>query len=91
MDPAAYQSGSWYWDEPYFLGGPNSLARYGLAVLRDAPGAIVNQNWGSAHPARAQFLLADGSVRGLPYDIAPNVLLALLTPDEGEALPTTSY
>jgi prepilin-type processing-associated H-X9-DG protein len=87
LDPRAYASGSWYWDEPYFLGGTDSHARRGLAVLADAPGVTVPQNWGSAHPGGAQILLADGSVRVLTYGLSPNQVLALLTIAEGDIAP----
>jgi prepilin-type processing-associated H-X9-DG protein len=87
MDPASYVSGSWYWDEPYFLGGSDNSARHGLLVLRDAAGVTVPQNWGAAHTGSAQFVFADGSVRPLSYDIPPNVVSALLTPDEGDQTP----
>ncbi|MCI0741657.1 MAG: DUF1559 domain-containing protein, partial [Gemmataceae bacterium] len=25
MDPASYTTGSWFWDEPFFVGGPDAL------------------------------------------------------------------
>ncbi|HEX4612963.1 MAG TPA: DUF1559 domain-containing protein [Urbifossiella sp.] len=87
MDPRAYTSGSWYWDEPYFLGGTDSHARRGLALWPDAPDVVVQQNWGAAHPGAAQFLLGDGSVRSVAYGCPPNHILALLTIASGETVP----
>jgi prepilin-type N-terminal cleavage/methylation domain-containing protein len=57
-------TGSWYWDEPYFLGGSDSTARKGKKILRDARGTFleIRENWGSSHPAGAGFLMGDGSV-----------------------------
>jgi prepilin-type N-terminal cleavage/methylation domain-containing protein/prepilin-type processing-associated H-X9-DG protein len=87
MDPATYLSGSWYWDEPYFVGGSDNSARRGLKLLQDAVGVDVVQNWGSAHASSANFLFADGSVRELTYGLAPNVMLALLTHNESDFVP----
>ncbi len=86
LDPRAYATGSWYWDEPYFLGGTDSHARRGLALFPDAPGVVVPQNWGAAHPGSAQFLLGDGSVRSVTYGRPPNQMLTLLTIAGGEAV-----
>jgi prepilin-type N-terminal cleavage/methylation domain-containing protein len=89
MDADYYATGTWYWDEPFFLGGSDSTSRKGTGLLRDAPGAALaaRENWGSAHPAGAQFLFADGSTRLLPYGTPSSVLLALLTPSGGEVVP----
>lgn len=87
MDPQNYTSGTWFWDEPFFLGGPDALARQGTDVLLDAPGVPFVQNWGAAHPAGAQFLFADGSVRLLVHTTPWLTVLALLTPDEGDIPP----
>lgn len=84
MDPADYVSGTWWWDEPFFLGGPDALARLGTDVLQDRIGVDVLQNWGSAHPSAAQFLFADGSVRPLRFGAPYSTVLALLTPAGGE-------
>jgi len=86
MDPADYTSGTWWWDEPFFLGGPDALARLGTDVLADKAGVNVLQNWGSAHPNIAQFLFADGSVRPLRFEAPYATVLALLTPAGGEVI-----
>ncbi len=86
MDPASYTTGSWFWDEPFFVGGPDALSRTGTKLLRDASSVDVVQNWGSAHPAGAQFLFADGGVRVLSYSMPPATFLGLLTPQGGEVV-----
>jgi prepilin-type processing-associated H-X9-DG protein len=88
MHPANYQSGTWYWDEPFFLGGSMGTQRDGRFVLRDSPnmGRKFRYNWGSAHVGGAPFLFADGSVRSLHYDIDPLTMRALLTPNGGDVV-----
>jgi prepilin-type N-terminal cleavage/methylation domain-containing protein len=88
VDPQLVAAGSWYWDEPYFLGGSYGTARTGDRFVRDAPGAIARArwNWGSAHPAGVAALFADGSVRLLPFDLAPATVSAALTLNGGETV-----
>lgn len=78
---------SWYFDEPFFLGGSNGTARKGLLVLRDEPGNTYKNNWGSAHARSAQFLFADASVRGIGFGSPWSVMAALLVPDDGDIAP----
>lgn len=54
---------------------------------RDGPGVSFPHNWGSAHSGSAQFLLADGSVRAIPFQTPETTLNALLTPTGGEVVP----
>jgi prepilin-type processing-associated H-X9-DG protein len=91
MNPKDYATGTWYWDEPYFLGGSGGTKRWGLNVLRDDSkmGVAFRYNWGSAHPSSALFLFADGSVQPLQHGTSPIVVSALLTPNGGE--PTPDY
>jgi prepilin-type processing-associated H-X9-DG protein len=84
FDPGVQTPTSWYWDEPFFLGGSGSTARAGLTILRDGRGIDYRTNWGSPHAGGAQFLFADGSVRVLSYATTWQVLSALLTPAGGE-------
>ncbi len=87
LDPRAYNTGGWFWDEPIFAGGgAGGAVRSGNGLFRDVPGVEFGNNWGSAHPAGANFLFADVSVRLLTYDTDPNVLGALLTPSGGESV-----
>jgi prepilin-type N-terminal cleavage/methylation domain-containing protein/prepilin-type processing-associated H-X9-DG protein len=86
IDPLVQVSSSWYWDEPFFVGGSRGTTRTGVQVMRDQAGNVFKQNWGAAHPGTAQILMADGSVRGLSYDTSWNVMSALLTPAGGETV-----
>lgn len=96
MNPLDYQTGTWYWDEPYFLGGSGGTQRGrgltgldGNLILRDdrAMGNRFRWNWGSAHPAGAQFLFCDGSARLINYHLLSDTVLGLLTPAGGEIIP----
>jgi prepilin-type N-terminal cleavage/methylation domain-containing protein/prepilin-type processing-associated H-X9-DG protein len=87
MDPKNYESGTWYFDEPFFAGGSAGTARFGTKVLQDAPGVDFQNHWGSSHAGACNFLYGDGSVRGLAFTIDPAIVEALLTPDGGEVVP----
>lgn len=87
FDPSVSRSDSWYWDEPFFLGGSGGTSRGGLEILRDQRGVRYKGNWGSAHPAGAQFLFADGSVRLVRHGVHWSTQLAILTPDGDETEP----
>jgi prepilin-type processing-associated H-X9-DG protein len=84
LDPRAYNTGGWYWDEPVFTGGNGGNVRNGSQVLQDRPGAGHLSDWGSAHPGGAQFLFADGDVRKIPFGTQPVLIKSLLTPRGGE-------
>lgn len=88
LDPRAYNTGGWLWDEPFFAGGgAGGTVRAGSVVIRDAPGIQFWDQWGAAHPGGGGFLLADGSVRWIGFGIDATVMRALLTPAGGEILP----
>jgi prepilin-type N-terminal cleavage/methylation domain-containing protein/prepilin-type processing-associated H-X9-DG protein len=87
MDPKNYQTGTWFWDEPFFLGGAGGTERSKPVVLRDARAISFQYTWGSAHGGGAQFLFADGSVHLLAYTTPSPVVLALMTPSGGEVTP----
>ena len=89
VDPEVFAIGSWYWDEPFFLGGSYGTSRIGNALVRDLPGdyGAARDNWGSPHPAGAQFVFADGSVHSIPYTTSPSIVAALMTPAGGEVTP----
>jgi len=88
IDRALMNTGSWYWDEPYFVGGSFGTVRLGRYLVRDAYGNIARarNNWGAAHPSGSNALFADGSVRMLAYETSPSHVSALLTPSGGEVL-----
>ena len=89
MDSTLSVTGTWYWDEPFFLGGSDGTHRDGSALMPDAPGIVLaaRHNWGSPHPGGAQFLFADGSVKPINYTTPSSVVLGLLTPGGGEVIP----
>ena len=88
FDPAVQTSASWYWDEPFFLGGSSGTVRGGIGLARDQKGADFKNNWGSPHAAGVLFLFCDGSVRTLPFETDWMVLGSVLTPNQGETCPT---
>ena len=90
IDPRAYSTGGWYWDEPVFTGGSGGTGRNGTGLYRDGPGVNFPNNWGSAHTAGALFLFGDGSIRLLNFSVPPGDLQGALTPNGGET-PTTSF
>ena len=67
FNPLVDQPGSWYWDEPFFLGGSKGTSRGGSALLQDIPGSWeenpYKENWGSPHIGGVEFLFGDGNVR----------------------------
>lgn len=94
IHPQIVETGSWYWDEPFFLGGSGGTQRGfpgpdpsdGLRIVRDSysMGLEFRWNWGAAHASGAQFLFADGSVQLLSYSVSREVMRALLTRNGGE-------
>lgn len=85
FDPGVQTDMSWYWDEPFFLGGSAGTAREGMVILPDGYGISFKGNWGSRHPGGAQFLFADGGVRLVPFSTPWTRMLAFVTP-QGEEL-----
>lgn len=86
LNSLAYTNGSWYADEPFFIGNSPGSWREGDLIVQDIPGYAYRNHWGAAHPSGANFLMADGSVRMIRYWTPKEVVAALLTPDEGEAV-----
>lgn len=84
FDPTVQTDESWYWDEPFFLGGSSGTSRDGIGILADAPGNAYKTNWGAAHPGGAQFVLGDGSIRTVEFAPLSFAFAALLTPNKGE-------
>jgi prepilin-type N-terminal cleavage/methylation domain-containing protein len=87
LDVRAYTKPTWNWDEPYFAGGAGGTQRSGALITQDAPGGFFPNNWGSPHPAGAQFAFGDASVHLVPYATPSATVRALLTPDGGEVVP----
>jgi hypothetical protein len=90
MDPRAYNTGGWGWDEPVFTGGSSGTSRSGTLVNRDAPGVVFEYNWGTPHTDICQFLFADGSVHPISTSIPESTMHALLTPQGGEIVDLDS-
>jgi type II secretory pathway pseudopilin PulG len=84
MDPRAYNTGGWGWDEPVFCGGSSGTSRSGTKVNRDRPGVDFEYNWGTPHADVCLFLFADGGVRPVTTRIPTSTMHALLTPNGGE-------
>jgi hypothetical protein len=84
FDPSVQDVANWFWDEPFFLGGSASTRRHGVEIWRDGVGIDFKHNWGSPHPAGAQFVFGDGAVHMISYDIHWKEFAKLLTPDFGE-------
>ena len=93
MRPKEYGTGTWYWDEPYFLGASGSTVRgFGSAAAfkleRDSigMGMAFRYRFGAAHHSGVNFVCADGSVRMLVYSTPSDHVKALLTPAGGEVV-----
>lgn len=77
---------SWYWDEPYFIGGSKGTSRGGVALYEDGPGIPYKDSWGSPHPGVVPFAFGDGSVRPIAFGTGWELMLGLLTPAGGEVV-----
>ena len=95
INPRNYTSGTWSWDEPFFLGGSHGTKRgnpdyvsQGSKVLRDSFEIFGNDNfaWGSAHPGGANILFGDGSARILRFSTPSSIVAALESPSGGEVV-----
>jgi prepilin-type N-terminal cleavage/methylation domain-containing protein len=88
FNPAVETPTSWYWDEPFFVGGSKGTSRGGFGLLKDGADIAYHykENWGSPHTGGVLFLFGDGAVRLVPRSIDEATFSALLTPDGGEAV-----
>jgi len=82
------------WDEDVIRHGAGRNANgviFGITPLPDvkAPSANWYNNFGSAHAAVCNFVLADGSVRGISYNINSNVFRRLSNRSDRE--PTGEF
>jgi type II secretory pathway pseudopilin PulG len=90
IDPRAYNTGGWGWDEPLFTGGSSGTSRSGALVNQDLPGVVFEYNWGTPHAAICQFVFADGSIQPISTSIPVATMQALLTPRGGEIIDLDS-
>ncbi len=107
LDPDAIDAGSWFWDEPVILGGAGGGARCGGNLYQDRRGlrelvagpydpyqdggSCGGGNWGSPDPSTVQFLMGDGSVRGIKYSVSFFVMEKLIKPRDGGIISATDY
>ena len=95
VDPSAYGQG--IADFAVYHGGIGSacnIARVGgpgfpLAQDPFSPALQPERVFGSYHPGVVQVVMGDGSVRGLPKDIDPQILRLLIVRNDGEPIPDT--
>ncbi|MBA4062313.1 MAG: hypothetical protein C0501_01140 [Isosphaera sp.] len=93
MDRGYYNVGGWHWDEPIFSSA-GGTSRNGSAIEQDRQESPPNingyfaTNWGAAHTGAAQFVMFDGSVRGVRYGYTPTEFRKWLTPNTGETNPS---
>jgi prepilin-type N-terminal cleavage/methylation domain-containing protein len=96
VDPRRYVTGTWWYDEPIYLGGECKGQYRGGNFLRpDRVNVRFENNWGAAHGVGAFFAMADGSVRLVRYDVdqgdrptgqPPSAFARLLRFDDGLVL-----
>jgi prepilin-type N-terminal cleavage/methylation domain-containing protein len=88
FNPDVEQPQTWYWDEPFFLGGSKGTSRGGTGLLHDGGDITYHykENWGSPHTAGVQFVFGDGAVHLIKRDMDPATFTALMTPDGGEGV-----
>jgi type II secretory pathway pseudopilin PulG len=82
-------------DEGIFRGGRGGTARGrnttgfntgqpAPAIVQDSPTVVHGNRWGSAHAGGCLFVLADGSVRSVPFGLDP---LPAMLPNDGSVNP----
>ncbi len=85
FDPTVQADTSWYWDEPFWLGGSKGTVRGGLRILHDGVGIEFRDNWGSQHDGGAHFVFADGHVQFVTTSVDWKLMSAALTIHGGES------
>ncbi len=82
-DFAAYHGGISYPCNIARVGGPG----FPLAQDPFTPALQGERVFGSCHPGIVQFVMGDGSVRGLPTTIDPQILRLFVVRNDGEPIP----
>jgi prepilin-type N-terminal cleavage/methylation domain-containing protein len=91
LDKRNYANGDWDDDCGWGDGWDPDVVRYtgqatGPNPRQDAAGGVSGYEFGSAHPAGINAVMADGSVRLITYSISPTTFNSLGTRDGGEVL-----
>jgi prepilin-type N-terminal cleavage/methylation domain-containing protein len=78
-------------NECLYVGWDNDTYRYTdprscPGPRMDTPGLYLPTSFGSAHPSGIHVALCDGSVRGIDYEIAPEIFFGLGSRDGGETI-----
>jgi prepilin-type N-terminal cleavage/methylation domain-containing protein len=74
---------TWYWDEPFFIGGSGGTQRFGVVVVSDSHARFPFQQdaWGAGHSGGINTLFGDNSVRQLSFRTKWSTVIGLLSPD----------
>lgn len=86
FDHTVHAPTSWYWDEPFWLGGSKSTARSGAQIVADGQGIAFKDNWGSAHSSGVHFCFADGHTTFVTDSVQEQILAAAITIDGSESV-----
>lgn len=84
FDYQVHGSGSWYWDEPIWIGGSKGTARSGTLVLGDGIGIDFKDNWSSSHNTGVHFAFIDGRIQFVSTSTDRKILEVAFTPDGHE-------
>jgi prepilin-type N-terminal cleavage/methylation domain-containing protein len=72
------------WNETFYVGGYGGSGRNGYVCQQDADGISIGGQWGGPFVGGAMFVLADGSVRSVPFGF--NLQPAILPNDGSSAV-----
>lgn len=87
LDMNNYASGDWHDDQGWIDGWDPDVVRYtGYKPERDRRGGVSGYEFGAAHAAGLNALLADGSVRGIAYSIDLTVFNNLGNREDGNTV-----
>jgi len=87
LDTNNYRNGDWHDDQGWIDGWDPDTIRYtGYLPQRDTRGGVSGYEFGSAHTAGIQALLADGSVRGIGWSVDPRTFNLLGNRMDGQTL-----
>jgi prepilin-type N-terminal cleavage/methylation domain-containing protein len=93
LNPTRYRSGDWHDDAGWADGWDSDVVRYTGFVpnsdrMYDNQGGWEGYRFGSAHTIGMNILLADGSVRMIPFTIDATVFNRIGSRDDGGVLPS---